>query len=112
MEKELRYKKELVIIKDYMEIHPNMPKYEVSGYTGIPLEVISKLIEQGDLREERGELKLPRRSTINNEKRRELINRLAVESPIHKAKEQKRSQLVIDLINMKSKSVKHEEWDR
>lgn len=112
MEKELRYQKELSTIKNYMEIYPNMPKYKVSAYTGIPLEIISELIEQGNLREEGGELKLPRKCTINNEERRNLINRLAVETPIQKVKEQEQSQLVIDLMNKKNKAISPEEWDR
>lgn len=111
MEEELRYKEELSTIKNYIEIYPNMPKYKVSAYTGISLDIIRELIEQGHLREEEGELKVARKGSISNEERRNLINRLAVETPI-KVKEQERSQLVIDLINKKNKAVNFEEWDR
>ena len=112
MEKELRYKKELNSIRNYIEIYPNMPKYKVSAYTGISLDIIRELIEQGYLREEEGELKISRKMHINNEERRNLINRLAVETPIHTVREEEQSQLVIDLRNKKNRTISHEEWDR
>ncbi|MBQ2937660.1 MAG: hypothetical protein IJE05_02095 [Clostridia bacterium] len=112
MEKEIRYKKELRTIKDCIERYPNEPKYKVSAYTGISLEVIRELIDQGFLREENGELKVAMKSNINNEQRRNLINRLAVDTPIHNVKPQERSQLVIDLINKKSREMSSEDWER
>lgn len=112
MEKEIKYKKELKTIKTYIEIYPNTPKYKVSAYTGISLDIIRELIDQGFLREEEGGLKTARRGTINNEERRNLIKRLAVETPVPNIEKQEQSKLVIDLANKKNRTINNEGWDR
>lgn len=118
MEKELSYKKELSIIKNYIGIYPDTPKYKVSACTGISLDVIRELIEEGYLREEEGELKLPRKGNINinNEERRNLINRLAFETQetptINRLKERGQSQGIMGFRNNKNKGISYEDWER
>ena len=112
MEKVIRYKKELNTIKNYIEIYPNMPKYKVSAYTGISLDIIRELIDDGYLREEEGELKLSTRRSMNNEERRNLIQRLSVETPAYNVKKQEESQLVIDLRNKKYGTMHKDDWER
>ena len=104
---EEKYKNELRVIKNYLALKPNTPKYIVAAETGISLDTIIELIDQGILIEEAGELKIAKHLSIKNEERRELIDKLRRgidfnNIGIHKINEEKKSQLLIDLENKKN----------
>lgn len=109
MEEEFKYEKELQTIKNYVAINPNSPKYKVSAATGIDLDIISELIEEGYLEERNGELKsINRRKRMRLEERKMLVNRLgSYQSEESKLKEE--SQLVQDLRTLRNN--KYDEID-
>lgn len=107
MEEKFKYEKELNAIKRYIAININCPKYKISAETGISLDVIRELIDQGFLAEEEGILRLPKRSNIKNEERRQLISRLSESMKIEKVeKGQVESKLVKELKEIKDKDRK------
>ena len=108
MEEECKYKVELKKIKNYITLFPNEPKYKVSATTGISLEIIDELIEEGYLEEREGELKTAsRRGRMRLDERSRLINGMGtyqksdIENP-EKLENSLESKLVSDLRKLKN----------
>lgn len=105
---EEKYKNELRVIKNYLALNPNKPKYKVAADTGVSLDIIIELIDQGLLLEEAGELKVARNiGKTSEERRKKLVQGLreGVELEkigIQRSKEDEKSQLLVDLENKKN----------
>lgn len=103
---EEEYKKELKTIRNYLAWKPNTPKFKVAAETGISLDIIIKLIEQGLLTEEEGELKTSKTFGRINGERRKLVQGLREGIEFEKIGVQRtteeKSKLLIDLENKKT----------
>ena len=100
MEEEYQYEKELGRVKNYVALNPHEPKYKVSAFTGVSLDIIIQLIDDGKLEENEGELRIRRNKNLTNQKREKLVSELSVE--INKDHlEKNESRLVRDLRDLK-----------
>ena len=117
MEEINEYGKELKKIKNYITLFPNQPKYLVSAKTGISLDIIDVLIENGLLEEREGALRATNiRKKLNLDERSKIINgmenyeknSLTTSKSLEKSEE---SKLVVDLRNMKEQN-KDDDYER
>ena len=97
-------------IKTYLNLNPKRTKFQVSGALNIPIEVINEFIKDGRLDEKFLDepRSLVRKSNINEEKRKELLDALNKENDKYKnslkyGQNNLHSQLVTDL-NHRDKS--------
>lgn len=108
MEEKFKYEKELDTVKKYIALNINCPKYKVSAETGVSLDVIRELIDQGFLAEEESVLRLPKRNNMKVEEKRELVSRLSeCMKNIEKTESREESRLVKELKEIKEKDKKN-----
>ena len=117
MEEINEYGKELKKIKNYITLFPNQPKYLVSAKTGISLDIIDALIENGLLEEREGTLKSASiRRKLNLDKKAQIINGIGnyeknTLSNSNLQEKREESKLVVDLRKMKEQN-KEDDYER
>lgn len=112
MENQNNYEHELSIVKRYISLLPNEYKYVISAKSGVSIDIIDKLVEQGLLEEESGVLKEVRKtksSVSREEERRRFANELRCAiKPVEN--NDAKSKLLIDLQQRRQSDSRSTGW--